>query len=221
MVSIESLLQQLQNGGKKSIKRKPAAKPVRARSASPVRRKAKPAKPVKRRVFPKMRRSIGGFFEELNNMVATGPEKEKKTAAMAATPMAPPATDAMPAMDGGRYRVFKKKVSAKKAATKKPKRRMTFGGYEGEEVAEAEAEAEEVAEMEQEGGRRRVFKKKPKRRPTSPKGRMSIGGYEEEALGGRPRRPRPRRPRSARSASPARRRRAPRRSASPALRVRH
>jgi hypothetical protein len=202
MVSIESLLQQLQNGGKKSIKRKPAAKaakaakatkPVRARSASPVRRKAKPAKPVKpvkRRVFPKMRRSIGGFFEELNEMVATGPEKEKKSAAMAAmavTPMAPPAM----AMDGGRYRVFKKKVSAKKP-TKKPKRRMTFGGYEGEEVAEAEE-----AEMEQEGGRRRVFKKKPKRRPTSPKGRMSIGGYEEEALGGR--RPRPR------SASPARR----------------
>ena len=196
MVSIESLLQQLQNGGKKSIKRKPAAaKPVRARSASPVRRKAKP---VKRRVFPKMRRSIGGFFEELNNMVAgQGPEKEKKSA-----PMVPPNTAmaAMAPMDGGRYRVFKKKV-----ATKKPKRRMTFGGYEGEEVAEV-AEAEE-AEMEQEGGRRRVFKKKPKRRPTS-RGRMSYGGYEEEALGGRPRRPR------ARSASPARRR-------APARRVRH
>jgi len=212
MVSIESLLQQLQNGGKKSIKRKPAAKPaakaakaakpVRARSASPVRRKAKP---VKRRVFPKMRRSIGGFFDELNEMVAgQGAEKEKKAA-----PMVPPATAAMAPMDGGRYRVFKKKVAAKK-----PKRRMTFGGYEGEEVAEvAEAEAEE-AEMEQEGGRRRVFKKKPKRRPTS-RGRMSYGGYEEEALGGSPRRPRRPRARSARSASPVRRRR------SPARRVRH
>jgi hypothetical protein len=215
MVSIESLLQQLQNGGKKSIKRKPAAaKPVRARSASPVRRKAKP---VKRRVFPKMRRSIGGFFEELNNMVAgQGPEKKDKTPVVAgtvnpaATPMAPPATGAM---GGGRYRVFKKKVATKKPL-KKPKRRMTFGGYEGEEVAEAAEAAEaaaaaeaEEAEMEQEGGRRRVFKKKPKRRPTS-RGRMSYGGYEEEALGGRPRRPR------ARSASPARRR-------APARRVRH
>jgi hypothetical protein len=195
MVNIESLLQRLQmDGGKKSVKRKPVVKSVRS-TAKPV---AKPvrsaAKPVKRRVFPKMRRSVGGFFEELNNMV-TGQEgagKDKKPsispaamAATAATPMQPPMVQ-----DGGRRRVFKKAV--KKPATgvkkvvKKPKRRMTYGGNEGEEV-EVEMETEEV-EMEQEGGRRRVFKKaskKPKRRPTS-RGRMSYGG-NDEAFGGRPR----------------------------------
>jgi hypothetical protein len=224
---VESLKQQIQsamNGGKKYVR-----KPVR--SASPVKRKpvrsaAKPAKPAKRRVFPKMRRSVGGFFEELNEMFANNAkEEEKEKNGGTSNPMKTPinmlytdtngangangATGATGAngatgMAGGRFRAYKKKVIVKKAMTgvkkaAKPKRRMTYGGYED---YEAEAQEEEA----QEGGRRRVFKKapkkvvKPKRRPAS-RGRMSYGGNEEvEAQeGGRPRRPR--------SASPARRHR--------------
>jgi len=231
MVSIESLLQQLQNGGKKSIKRKPAAaakaaKPVRARSASPVRRKpvrkpvGKPARPVKRRVFPKMRRSVGGFFEELNQMVA-GQKAENKdkagamvagtvnpvaTAATAATPMAPPAAGG--AMEGGRLRVFKKKAKKPRPASARGlvRGRRLSGGYEEEEEEQFESE-------EQEGGRRRVFKNKAKKPRVAvrglsrglARGRRSVGGYEEaleEQAGGR-------------------RRRAPRRSTSPVRRVRH
>ena len=220
MVNIESLIQQLSTGGKKYVR-----KPVRA--ASPVKRKpvrsaakpAKPVKPVKRRVFPKMRKSVGGFFEELNEMFANQTkEEEKEKNGGTITSMKPPtptdmlrmvangaatgangAAGAAGAMAGGRFRVYKKKVLAKKAA--KPKRLMTYGGYEDEEVEAQEDEA-------QEGGRRRVFKKKavkkavkPKSRPSS-RGRMSYGGNEEvEAQeGGRYRRPR--------SASPVRRRRA-------------
>jgi hypothetical protein len=212
---VESLMQQIQsamNGGKKYVR-----KPVR--SASPVKRKpvrsaAKPVKPAKRRVFPKMRRSVGGFFEELNEMFANNAkEEEKEKNGGTSNPMKTPinmlsmdtngATGAT-GMAGGRFRAYKKKVIVKKAMTgvkkaAKPKRRMTYGGYED---YEAEAQEEEA----QEGGRRRVFKKapkkvvKPKRRPAS-RGRMSYGGNEEvEAQeGGRPRRPR--------SASPARRHR--------------
>jgi len=212
---VESLMQQIQsamNGGKKYVR-----KPVR--SASPVKRKpvrsaAKPAKPAKRRVFPKMRRSVGGFFEELNEMFANNAkEEEKEKNGGTSNPMKTPinmlsmdtnGANGATGMAGGRFRAYKKKVIVKKAMTgvkkaAKPKRRMTYGGYED---YEAEAQEEEA----QEGGRRRVFKKapkkvvKPKRRPAS-RGRMSYGGNEEvEAQeGGRPRRPR--------SASPARRHR--------------
>jgi|UniRef100_A0A6C0CFL8 hypothetical protein len=209
---VESLMQQIQsamNGGKKYVR-----KPVR--SASPVKRKpvrsaAKPVKPAKRRVFPKMRRSVGGFFEELNEMFANNAkEEEKEKNGGTSNPMKTPInmlytdTNGATGMAGGRFRAYKKKVIVKKAMTgvkkaAKPKRRMTYGGYED---YEAEAQEEEA----QEGGRRRVFKKapkkvvKPKRRPAS-RGRMSYGGNEEvEAQeGGRPRRPR--------SASPARRHR--------------
>jgi hypothetical protein len=227
---VESLMQQIQsamNGGKKYVR-----KPVR--SASPVKRKPvrSAAKPVKRRVFPKMRRSVGGFFEELNEMFANNAkEEEKEKNGGIITSMKPPtlsdmsrmvangatgangangATGATGAsgMAGGRFRVYKKKVLVKKAMTgvkkaAKPKRRMTYGGYEDDEV---EMQEEEV----QEGGRRRVFKKapkkvvKPKRRPAS-RGRMSYGGNEEVEAQEGGRLYRPRRPRSA---SPARRPRA-------------
>jgi hypothetical protein len=212
---VESLMQQIQSamsGGKKSLKRKPARKPVR--SASPLKRKPvrSAAKPVKRRVFPKMRRTFGGFFEELNQMVAAeaaNAKKEKDVGGSSVpvkhTPMsAADAPAAGGAMEGGRLRVFKKKAKKPKAAA----RGRLFGGYEEEEEQQIESE-------EQEGGRRRVFKKKilksVVRKPRVAarglvRGRRSFGGYEEaleEQAGGR------RRPPRRRSASPVRR--APRR----------
>uniref|UniRef100_A0A6C0KBZ0 Uncharacterized protein n=1 Tax=viral metagenome TaxID=1070528 RepID=A0A6C0KBZ0_9ZZZZ len=212
---VESLMQQIQSamsGGKKSLKRKPARKPVR--SASPLKRKPvrSAAKPVKRRVFPKMRRTFGGFFEELNQMVAVeaaDAKKGKETGASSVpvkhTPMsAADAPAAGGAMEGGRLRVFKKKAKKPKAAA----RGRLFGGYEEEEEQQFESE-------EQEGGRRRVFKKKAKKSRVATtrglvrglvRGRRSVGGYEEaleEQAGGR------RRPPRRRSASPVRR--APRR----------
>ena len=201
---VETLMQQFQsamNGGKKPTKRKPVRAATKPKSTKTVR---SVAKPVNRRVVPKkMRRSVGGFFDELN-VAATeyaGKDKVKSAAGgmVVTTPMEPPvgmtATSMPPAdgagsMAGGRYRVFKKKVLPKKVGIKKavakPKRRILYGGYEVDE------EVEEVEEVEvQEGGRRRVFKKKAAKKVAKPRpssrGRMSYGGYEEEALGGRPR----------------------------------
>lgn len=156
----ESLMQQIQeamNGGKMRAKRvKKAAKAVR--KASPVRKPAA-AKPKRRVVRRTPMKFMGGFFAELNNMVAgaEGGASDKKKAGMPAD-MPPVDTTGPVVMEGGRRFVYRKpvakaakKAKAAKAVAKKPRfgsrGRMSYGGYEEME--------EQVEEQEQEGGRRK------------------------------------------------------------------
>ena len=146
----ESLMQQIQeamNGGKMRAKRVMRAK--KAAKAAPVRKPAaaKPKRRVDRRTPMKF---MGGFFAELNNMVAEGGAAADKKKAMVDMAAMPPAGG--PVMDGGRRLVYRKPMAKKpkaakaaKAVGKKPlfgsRGRMSYGGYEEME--------EQVEEQEQ------------------------------------------------------------------------
>ena len=179
----ESLMQQIQeamNGGKMRAKRvMRAKKAAKAAKAAPVRKPAA-AKPKRRVVRRTPMKFMGGFFAELNNMVAEGGAAADKKKAMVDMADRPPAGG--PVMDGGRRLVYRKpmakKPKAAKAVGKKPlfgsRGRMSYGGYE-----EMEEQVEEQ-EQEQEGGRpkRRVVRR---RRSASPARRRAASPARRRA----------------------------------------
>ena len=185
----ESLMQQIQeamNGGKKRAMRvKKAAKAVRKPTgAAGVVRKPAVAKPKRRVVRRTPMKFMGGFFAELNNMVAAeGDAADRKKAMSPAMLQMDAASGAATVMDGGRRIVYKKKAVKKpkvaKAVAKKPRfgsrGRMSFGGYE-----EMEEQVEEQEQAEQEGGRpkRRVVRR---RRSASPARRRAASPARRRA----------------------------------------
>ena len=193
----ESLMQQIQeamNGGKKPAKRvKKAAKAVRKPTgAAGVVRKPAVAKPKRRVVRRTPMKFMGGFFAELNNMVAAegdaADNADRKKAMSPAMLLMDGASGAATGMNGGRRIVYKKKAVKKpkvaKAVAKKPRfgsrGRMSFGGYEEMEEQVEERDQAKQEQAEQEGGRpkRRVVRR---RRSASPARRRAASPARRRA----------------------------------------